>query len=69
MFTKAIKAKRRQKSELFGYYLNVSYNIEELKFCYTEELVRMKKGILKVNKFLICRLKQSSTYTQNRLIW
>ena len=36
MFTKAIKAKRRQKSELFGFYLNVSYNIEELKFCYTE---------------------------------
>lgn len=69
MFTKAIKAKRRQKSELFGYYLNVSYNIEELKFCYTEELVRMKKGILKVNKFLICRLKQGSTCTQNRLIW
>lgn len=69
MFTKAIKAKRRQKSELFGYYLNISYNIEELKFCYTEELVRMKKGILKVNKFLICRLKQGSTYTQNRLIW
>ena len=69
MFTKAIKAKRRQKSELFGYYLNVSYNIEELKFCYTEELVRMKKGILKVNKFLICRLKQGSTYTKNRLFW
>jgi len=36
MFTKGIKAKRRQKSELFGFYLNVSYNIEELKFCYTE---------------------------------
>ncbi len=69
MFIKAIKAKRRQKSELFGYYLNVSYNIEELKFCYTEELVRMKKGILKVNKFLICRLKQGSTCIKNRLIW
>lgn len=69
MFTKAIKAKRRQKSELFGYYLNVSYNIEELKFCYTEELVRMKKGILKVNKFLICRLKQGSTCIKNRLFW
>ena len=69
MFTKAIKAKRRQKSELFGYYLNVSYNIEELKFCYTEELVRMEKGILKVNKFLICRLKQGITCTQNRLFW
>jgi len=36
MFTKEIKAKRRQKSELFGFYLNVSYNIEELKYCYTE---------------------------------
>ena len=69
MFTKAIKAKRRQKSELFGYYLNVSYNIEELKYCYTEKLVRMEKGILKVNKFLICRLKQGSTYTKNRLFW
>ena len=69
MFTKAIKAKRRQKSELFGYYLNVSYNIEELKFCYTEELVRMKKGILKVNKFLICRLKQGSTCIKNKLFW
>ena len=69
MFIKAIKAKRRQKSELFGYYLNVSYNIEELKFCYTEELVRMKKGILKVNKFLICRLKQGSTCIKNRLFW
>ena len=69
MFTKGIKAKRRQKSELFGFYLNVSYNIEELKFCYTEELVRMKKGILKVNKFLICRLKQGSTCIKNRLFW
>lgn len=69
MFTKAIKAKRRQKSELFGYYLNVSYNIEELKFCYTEELVRMKKGILKVNKFLICRCKRGSSCTKNRCFW
>ena len=69
MFTKAIKAKRRQKSELFGFYLNVSYNIEELKFCYTEELVRMEKGILKVNKFLICRLKQGSTCIKNKLFW
>ena len=36
MFTKAIKAKRRQKSELFGFNLKVSYNMEELKFCYTD---------------------------------
>lgn len=69
MFIKAIKAKRRQKSELFGFHLNISYNIEELKFCYTEDLVRMEKGILKVNKFLICRLKRGSTCTQNRLFW
>ena len=69
MFTKAIKAKRRQKSELFGFYLNVSYNIKELKFCYTEYLVKMEKGILKVNKFLICRLKQGSTSIKNGLFW
>lgn len=69
MFTKAIKAKRRQKSELFGFYLNVSYNIKELKFCYTEYLVKMEKGILKVNKFLICRIKRGTTCTKNRYFW